>query len=259
MLARGPGFSACLSNGGYVAMPHTVMSLDEAAAYLHLDVSDVRALAVRAEIPFEKQGERLVFRRARLKAWASQRILGLTGRPLAEFHRRGATRAPGAGPSGYQLTELSDPEYMEPILQGRSKAAVLRAMTAVAERTGLLYDPDDLLESLRQREELCSTGVEGGAAILHPRQHDPYTFEASFVCIGRTPMAIPFGAPDGGKTDVFFLVCCQDDRIHLHVLARLCLCCHATPLLQHLRAAASGREMFAALKEAEALVLKRPG
>jgi len=235
-----------------------MMSLDEAAAFLHLDESDVRALAVRAEIPFETQGDRLIFRRARLKAWASQRILGLSGKPLAEYHRRGVSRAPGLAPNGDLLTDLTDPEFMEPALQGRSKAAVLRAMTGVAERTGFLYDPDDLLESLRQREELCSTGVEGGAAILHPRQHDPYTFESSFVCVGRTPMPIPFGAPDGGKTDVFLLVCCQDDRIHLHVLARLCLCCHATPFLQQLRAAASGREMFAALKEAEAIVLKRP-
>jgi PTS system nitrogen regulatory IIA component len=148
---------------------------------------------------------------------------------------------------------------MEPMLPGRSKAAVLRAMTAVAERTGYLYDPDDLLDSLRQREELCSTGVDGGAALLHPRHHDPYTFEDSFVCIGRTLAAVPFGAPDGGKTDVFFLVCCQDDRLHLHVLARLCLLCRNAPFLQGLRSAASGQEMFAVLQEAESAVLKRPG
>jgi PTS system nitrogen regulatory IIA component len=239
-------------------MPHTVMGLDEAAEFLHLDAGDIRALAVRGEIPCETQGERLIFRRGRLKAWASQRILGLRGKHLVEYHRRGAPRPHDTSPGGCILADLSDPEFMEPALQGRSKAAVLRAMTGVAERTGFLYDPDDLIESLRQREELCSTGVEGGAAILHPRHHDPYTFEDSFLCIGRTPSPIPFGAPDGGKTDVFFLVCCQDDRIHLHVLARLCLLCHATPFLERLRAAGSAREMFAALKEAEAAVLKRP-
>ncbi len=238
-------------------MPHTLMGLEEAAEFLRLDPADVRALVVRGEIPSEMQGDRLVFRRGRLKTWASQRILGLQGKPLLEYHRQGVPRPHDTSDTGLILTELSDPEFMEPCLAGRSKAAVLRAMTAVAERTGYLYDPDDLLESLRQREDLHSTGIDGGAAILHPRTHDPYMFEDSFLCIGRTPAPIPFGAPDGGKTDLFFLVCCQDDRLHLHVLARLCLLCRNTSLMGDLRAASCGREMFAALKQAEESVLKR--
>jgi PTS system nitrogen regulatory IIA component len=32
---------------------------------------------------------------------------------------------------------------------------------------------------------------------------------------------IPFGAPHGGLTDLFFLVLCQDSKSHLQVLARL--------------------------------------
>jgi PTS system nitrogen regulatory IIA component len=239
-------------------MPHSAMSLEEAAEYLHLDATDVRALAVRGDIPCETQGERLVFRRGRLKTWSGQRILGLRGKHLTDYHSRGIAREHDISPASPVITELSDPEFMEPVLQGRSKAAVLRAMTGVAEHTGYLYDPDDLLESLRQREELCSTGIEGGAAVLHPRHHDPYMFEDSFVCIGRCPAPIPFGAPDGGKTDILFLVCCQDDRIHLHVLARLCLLSHTTMLLARLRAAATGREMFEALRDAEASILPRP-
>ncbi|NLF17811.1 MAG: PTS transporter subunit EIIA [Lentisphaerae bacterium] len=239
-------------------MPHTLMSLEEAAEFLHIDASDLRAFAVRGDIPCELQGDRLSFRRGRLKLWASQRILGLQGKPLADYHRRGKPRPRDTSPDTAIVSDLTDPEFMEPAIQGRSKAAVLRAMTAVAERTGYLYDPDDLLEGLRQREELCSTGIEGGAAVLHPRHHDPYMFEDSFLCIGRTPSAIPFGAPDGSKTDIFFLVCCQDDRIHLHVLARLCLLCHGG-LLNDLRAAASGREMFDTLKTAETALLARPG
>lgn len=239
-------------------MPHTLMSLEEAAEFLHIDASDLRAFAVRGEVPCEMQGDRLSFRRGRLKLWASQRILGLQGKTLADYHRRGKPRPRDTSPDAAIVTDLTDPEFMEPAIQGRSKAAVLRAMTAVAERTGYLYDPDDLLEGLRQREELCSTGIEGGAAILHPRHHDPYMFEDSFLCIGRTPSAIPFGSPDGSKTDIFFLVCCQDDRIHLHVLARLCLLCHGGTLLNDLRTAASGRDMHDTLKAAEAALLTRP-
>lgn len=238
-------------------MPHTLLSLEEAADYLHLDRSDVRSLAVHGEIPCEMQGDRIVFRQGKLKEWSSQRILGLRGKHLQEYHSRGVLHRHNLAPDAAILTELSDPEFMEARLEARSKPAVLRAMTEVAERTGYLYDPDDLCKELREREDLCSTGIDGGAALLHPRHHDPYMVEDSFVCIGRTQTPIPFGAPDGGKTDVFFLVCCQDDRTHLHVLSRLCILCHACTVLDDLRQAADGREMHEALKRAEQAVLRQ--
>ena len=40
--------------------------------------------------------------------------------------------------------------------------------------------------------------------------------------MARTTQGIAFGAPDGRLTDLFFLTASQDDRHHLHILARLC-------------------------------------
>jgi mannitol/fructose-specific phosphotransferase system IIA component (Ntr-type) len=67
---------------------------------------------------------------------------------------------------------------------------------------------------------------------------------------------VPFGAADGGETRLFFLVCCQEDRLHLHLLARLSLMCARTELLAYLRAATTADEMAAALAEAEDEILK---
>ena len=44
-------------------------------------------------------------------------------------------------------------------LPSKTKASVLADVTKIADDAGLLYDPRDLLESLRAREELCSTGL----------------------------------------------------------------------------------------------------
>ena len=41
------------------------------------------------------------------------------------------------------------------------------------------------------------------------------------MAYGRTLSGIPFGAPGGVLSDVFFLVLCRDSRTHLAVLARL--------------------------------------
>ena len=103
--------------------------------------------------------------------------------------------------------------------------------------------PAALLQGLEAREELCSTGIPGGLALLHSRNPESYLFEAAFLALGRTIQQIPFGAPDGQPTNLFFLIGCPDDRMHLHTLARLCLMAQKTDLLVDLRQAADADAM----------------
>jgi nitrogen PTS system EIIA component len=131
---------------------------------------------------------------------------------------------------------------------------------ALAGRTGLVLDPKGLLTSLEGREELCPTALPGGLALLHPRHHEPYMFEASFIVLGRPIQDIHFGAPDGQPSDLFFLICCRDDRIHLHTLARLCMMAMKTELLSRLRQAADADAMHECILacEQEVLASKKP-
>jgi excisionase family DNA binding protein len=228
-------------------MPHRIFSLEEVAEYLHLGAEDVRALARDGDIPHEKRGSRLVFPRAAVDAWASQRILGMGSERVAAYHSR--ARAPSAAAHG--LAGLVEDAFMAPALAPRTKASALRDLAAVAERTGLVHDPKALVESLVEREALCSTGLPGGLAIPHPRHHHPWLFARSFLVVGRCAQAIPFGSPDRRPTDLLFLLCCQDDRLHLRTLARLCLLAQQTPLLENLRAAPDGPAMREALLAAE--------
>ena len=77
------------------------------------------------------------------------------------------------------------------------------------------------------------------------------TIDPSFLSVTE------FNAPDGQTTDIFFLLCCQDDRSHLHVLARICLMCQQTPLIFNLRVAQTAELMYEALLGAEQTVLQR--
>ena len=122
---------------------------------------------------------------------------------------------------------------------------------ALAGATGRLNNPADLLASLEAREALCSTGMPGGFALPHPRVPDPYLFESSFIVLGRTVQEIFFGSPDGQPTSLFFLVCCQDDRLHLHTLARISLIARKTAILDQLRQAPDAPAMHAFLLAAE--------
>ena len=50
---------------------------------------------------------------------------------------------------------------------------------------------------------------------------------------------------------LFFLIGCQDDRLHLHVLARLCMLSKQPKVLLQLRAAESANAVVTVLHRAE--------
>jgi len=236
-------------------MPYRTYGLDEVARYLHLSGADIERLVKDKHIPFERHGERLVFRKVDIDSWASQRILGLEGRPLADYHQRSSRGTRQIVPNEAIMPDMIQPGFIEPAMTAKTKASVLRQMVALAEKTGRVCDPQTLLEGLQAREELCSTGIPGGLALLHSRNPESYLFEASFLALGRTIQQIPFGAPDGQPTDLFLLIGCPDDRMHLHTLARLCLMAQKTDLLADLRQVTDADAMCQSILAAEQAVL----
>ncbi len=241
-------------------MSYQTFSIEEVAEYLHLTPGDIERLLENGEIPSEERGGRVVFRKQDIDGWASQRILGMQDRGLVEYHQKTSRGTRQVLEHEAIMPDLLQPDYIDPALAAKTKASVLREMVALADRTGNVNQSRDLLESLSAREELCSTALPEGLALLHPRHHDPYMFESSFIALGRSVQEIHFGAPDGQPTTLFFLICCQDDRIHLHTLARLCLMAQRTRLLASLREAPDAAAMHAEILAAEAQVLggKKP-
>lgn len=238
-------------------MPYRVLNLEEVSDYLHLSLAEVEQLARNQEIPCEKRGKRLVFRKIEVEAWASQRILGLEGRQLKEYEQKSAKAAEEFATSGAFMPELICPDFINPALPAKTKASVLREMTELATSTGRVSGESELLEDLLAREALCSTGVPGGLALMHARVADSGLFTSPFIALGRTVQQIPFGAPDGRPTDLFFLVGCPSDRLHLQTLARLCLMAQTTDLLMDLRHRAHAEGMWQAILSAEETALEK--
>ena len=238
-------------------MPFRTFNLAEAAEYLHLSAQRLEELARRGEIPCARQGGRLTFRHNEVDEWASQQLLGSSSDKIEDFHRRTTSKYHDLSAEAAIIPALMKPEWIQPAMTCRSKASVIREMVDLADSTGLLCYRDELLASLIEREKLCSTALSGGLALLHPRNHEPYRFENSFVVLGKTVGEVPFGSPDGTTTDIFFLTCCQNDRVHLHVLARLCMMCHHTSLLLELRATQDPRELYNLLVASEQQIIKQ--
>jgi PTS system nitrogen regulatory IIA component len=79
----------------------------------------------------------------------------------------------------------------------------------------------------------------------------PAAIGESVLAYGRTASGIPFGGPRGQLTDIFFLVCCKDDRTHLQVLARLSRLLLLPDFLDNLREAETPADAYQVITDAE--------
>ncbi len=222
------------------------MDLNQLARYLKRDAREIARLANRGYLPGRKVSGEWKFSRAEITHWVETQMHAYTEQELANLEGK-----PQAGESDRLIGELLLEECLAVPLVARTRTSVLRELVAVAERSWHIYDPVAILEALKQREELAATALESGVAIPHPRRPMPQTLGESVIAYGRTTSGIPFGAPHGGLTDIFFLICCRDDRTHLRVLARLSRLLLRPGLIDELRAAPTGAETHRLLLEAE--------
>ena len=216
-----------------------------------MSLNDLRHFAQRGEVASVKRGDMYFFEHRELDEWAQRRLMVLNEKTLTAEHKVAMIERRRNDGHDFHVADLLRPETIAPTLTAKGRAGVLRDMTDFADSTGLLYDPETLFAELSAREEVASTAAGGGVAFLHPRYHDPYLFQETFLALGRTVRPVFFGSQDGECTDLFFMICCTDHTLHLHILARLCLLAHGTPLLQELREAPDAETMHAALKKAE--------
>jgi mannitol/fructose-specific phosphotransferase system IIA component (Ntr-type) len=73
----------------------------------------------------------------------------------------------------------------------------------------------------------------------------------SVIAFARSPGGIAFGAGRGGMTDLFFLICCTDNRQHLRVLSRLSRMLRRDGFADALRAAERPADVLSLIDAAE--------
>lgn len=202
-------------------MPFEQMNQQQVADYLKMDRREVNRLSCRGSIPCRKVGGRFVYHKADIDHWVETQMPQLDKRRLADIEA-GVREHHGMEHEAALILSLIPPDGVAVPLAARTRDSVLRGLVDLADDNEMVLAKDELLEAIRAREEMCSTAFGPGVAMPHPRHPLPYDITASFVIVGLTHSGIPFGAEDGSLTRLFFLICCKDERTHVHVLARLC-------------------------------------
>lgn len=233
-------------------MSREVLNLKQAAEHVHLEVNDLRHYAQRGEIEATKRGDEWYFEHRTLDEWAQRNLLAAGERDLAAQHRAMMDEHRRAHTLDWGVADLFSVETIDLFVQAKAKAGILRDMTDLADRGGKVYDVDALFKELVAREESASTAIGEGVALLHPRFHDPYLFEESFIAYGRSERPIFFGATNGEGTRHFFLICSTDHEMHLHILARLAILAHGTDLMERLETVETPDDAILTIRDCEA-------
>ena len=200
-------------------MENEIMDVEQLAAYLHRDAREVSKLANRGYLPGKKVAGEWRFSSSEINHWIETQMHAFTEEELAALERRGGATAVLAEPL---ISSMLTESTIAVPLRAATRASVLKELVNLAEHSWQVYDPEALHRAIQTREDLGTTALGSGVAIPHP--HRPLSSKAqgeAVIAFARTGRGIPFGAPDGGLTDLFFLVSCRDAATHLRVLARL--------------------------------------
>lgn len=188
------------------------------------------------------------FSRPEVHHWLEERI-GLSDEEELLEMEGVLTRSPDQSSAVSVAAMLPVEAIAAPVEAARSRGKVIDAITQLAARTGLLWDPEKMADAVRQRENLHPTALDNGVALLHPRRPMPSILAEPFLALGRTDHGVPFGGRH--LTDVFFLICSTDDAVHLRTLARLSRLVGNNELLAAIRGSRDPAEIHRLIAEAE--------
>lgn len=150
-----------------------------------------------------------------------------------------------------KISEFIDTSGIKMELEAQEKDGVLRELVALAGATGHITDELAILKAVRERENLCSTGFENGAAIPHPRQGHPDIVGKLVAVFARSTQGIDFEALDEKPVHLFFLLCAPTDSEHLRALAKLSRFLKKEAVRKRLMEAKTPEDVMAVIKEEE--------
>lgn len=150
-----------------------------------------------------------------------------------------------------KISEFVDAKGIKMELEAGDKEGALRELVALAAGTGKITDEIAILKAVRERENLCSTGFENGAAIPHPRQGHPDIVKELVAVFGRSTPGIDFEALDERPVHLFFLLCAPTDSEHLRALAKLSRFLKKEAVRKRLMEAKTPDDVMAVIKEEE--------
>jgi len=123
-----------------------------------------------------------------------------------------------AGKQDVKISSLLKKKAILLDLQQKTKKEIIHELVDLLAESKHLKDKKTFFSLILKREKLGSTGIGNGLAIPHAKSD---TVDDFCIAFGRQNAGVDFGALDGEKTYLFFLIASPADNVggHLKILA----------------------------------------
>ena len=220
-------------------------TLDELAKFLKRQPKELKKLAENDRIHGRKSQGEWVFALADVVQWMERELTVIDDNDKIDMENAVASVAEEN--ENVEFCDLLFPNAITLDFPARTRSSVLSEITTLAERAGLVWDANKMTRALAEREEMESTALESGIAILHPRRPTPSLISQDFLAVAIARSGVPFGGPRGALSDLFFLLCCSTDVCYLRSLSRLSRVLNAPGVLEQFRKAENVDDVYSLL------------
>lgn len=202
-------------------MADDFFDVDSLARFLHLLPEQVQKMAERNKLPGRRVANQWRFDRTEIFHWFENSI-GISDEEQLKQVEKILQRHPGIEPgTTIRLQDFLPSELILIPCSSRSKSSLINDLCEFVAQQGRLWEPVKMAQAIRAREELHSTALDNGVALLHPRRPQPGWIDSPFVALAKVDAGLPFGGPRGAMTRLFFLIASDQDAFHLKMLARI--------------------------------------
>jgi nitrogen PTS system EIIA component len=191
------------------------LRIKDVAELLSVSESTIRRWLIEGKIPAYRLNHQYRFSRAEVENW----MLKCKFKPATSSSKEEETPCPRGGMQHFSLYRAIHRGGVYGDILGETKEEIVRAATpSIAEKLNL--DPEVVAELLMDRERLMATALNNGIAVPHSREClQRIPFDLITVVFPQAP--VHYGALDGKPVHTLFFLFASDDKIHLHLLAKL--------------------------------------
>ncbi len=115
------------------------------------------------------------------------------------------------------ILEFFSRRMIEAQLKSANRDNAVRELCEMVAQEEGMYDADNLLDAVLQRENIMGTAIEEGIALPHARLRH---LMKPIIAFGRSPSGIDWNSPDGKTTQYVFLILTpqEDDDTQVQIL-----------------------------------------
>ena len=148
------------------------------------------------------------------------------------------------------LTDLLTPERIKIPLVASEKDELLRELVGLVGGAQGSSDAEQILQAVREREQVLSTGIGNGVAIPHGKTA---TVDRLMLAAGVARDGVDFEALDGKPVQLFFLLVGPESAAgdHVKALSRISRLLQRDTFRSRLASATQPEEFYAIVSEAE--------